>query len=32
LVVLALAIGLVPALVLGVSGDPVGALTSVVRP
>jgi NADH-quinone oxidoreductase subunit M len=32
LVVLALAIGLVPALVLGVSDDPVTALTSVVRP
>jgi NADH-quinone oxidoreductase subunit M len=31
LIVLALAIGLVPTLVLGLAGDPVGALTQVVR-
>jgi NADH-quinone oxidoreductase subunit M len=32
LVLLALAIGLVPALVLGVAADPVAALTRVVNP
>ena len=32
LVLLALAIGLLPALVLGMAGDPVGALVSAVRP